>query len=278
MTNNKGLKGKGLKAVARAPKAPRIAKYGRRKGGNYPTVLQLQQGMQAYNTYANQPQGQQGQPQGQQMLQPVAPQAGQPQGQPVAPPIAGQPVAGQQGFIGTALTDLKNNKDMFQPVYDTTSTIGLFYNFVVALFATLLAALLIFVGYMVKDYYIKYTGRVRGKIVSAKCYTEIDNKQRKKKCDALIEYEVAGKKYKNNYISDDLVNINQGIDVNYEPANPNNFTTKYDTMSYIGWGLIIFAGVMLFVSWGWFILSWMFKPIAAASGIGAIGSALTPNS
>ena len=267
MTNNKGLK-----AVARqAPRASRIAKYGRRKGGNYPTVLQLQQGMQAYNTYANQPQGQQ-------MLQPVAPQAGQPQGQPVAPPIAGQP-QGQQGFIGTALTDLKNNKDMFQPVYDTTSTIGLFYNFVVALFVTLLAALLIFVGYMVKDYYIKYTGRVRGKIVSAKCYTEIDsNKQRKKKCDALIEYEVAGKKYKNNYISDDLVNINQGIDVNYEPANPNNFTTKYDTMSYIGWGLIIFAGVMLFVSWGWFILSWMFKPIAAASGIGAIGSALTPNS
>lgn len=262
MTNNKGLKGKGLKVVARAPRAPQIAKYGRRKGGNYPTVLQLQQGMQAYNTYANQP------------------QAGQPQGQPVAgQPQAGQPpVAGQQGFIGTALTDLKNNKDMFQPVYDTTSTIGLFYNFVVALFATLLAALLIFVGYMVKDYYIKYTGRVRGKIVSAKCYTEMNNKQRQKKCDALIEYEVAGKKYKNNYISDDLVNINQGIDVNYEPANPNNFTTKYDTMSYIGWGLIIFAGVMLFVSWGWFILSWMFKPIAAASGIGAIGSALTPNS
>lgn len=267
MTNNKGLKGKGLKAVRQAPRAPQIAKYGRRKGGNYPTVLQLQQGMQAYNTYANQPQGQQMlQPQGQQMLQ---------------PPVAGQPLAqqGQQGFIGTALTDLKNNKDMFQPVYDTTSTIGLFYNFVVALFATLLAALLIFVGYMVKDYYIKYTGRVRGKIVSAKCYTEIDsNKQRQKKCDALIEYEVAGKKYKNNYISDDLVNINQGIDVNYEPANPNNFTTKYDTMSYIGWGIIIFAAVMLFVSWGWFILSWMFKPIAAASGIGAIGSALTPNS
>ena len=278
MTNNKGLKGKGLKAVARAPRAPRIAKYGRRKGGQYPSVLQIQQGMQAYNTYANQPQGQQ-------MLQPVAPSvAGQPQGQPVAgqpqgQPVAGQPpIAGQQGFIGTALTDLKNNKDMFQPVYDTTSTIGLFYNFVVALFATLLAALLIFVGYMVKDYYIKYTGRVRGKIVSAKCYTEMNNKQRQKKCDALIEYEVAGKKYKNNYISDDLVNINQGIDVNYEPANPNNFTTKYDTMSYIGWGLIIFAGVMLFVSWGWFILSWMFKPIAAASGIGAIGSALTPNS
>ena len=274
MTNNKGLK-----AVARqAPRAPRIAKYGRRKGGQYPSVLQIQQGMQAYNTYANQPQGQQ-------MLQPQGqPQAGQPQGQqmlqPQGQPQAGQPpVAGQQGFIGTALTDLKNNKDMFQPVYDTTSTIGLFYNFVVALFATLLAALLIFVGYMVKDYYIKYTGRVRGKIVSAKCYTEIDsNKQRQKKCDALIEYEVAGTKYKNNYISDDLVNINQGIDVNYDPANPNNFTTKYDTMSYIGWGIIIFAVVMLFVSWGWFILSWMFKPIAAASGIGAIGSALTPNS
>jgi hypothetical protein len=237
-------------------------KYGRRKGGNYPNVLQLQQGMQAYNTYANQPAQQ----------------------QPLAPPVAGQPpqappVAGQQGFIGTALTDLKNNKDMFQPVYDTTSSIGLVYNFVVALFATLLAALLIFVGYMVKDYYIKYSGRVRGKIVSAKCYTEMNsNKQRQKKCDASVEYEVAGKKYNNSYLADEQVNVNQGVDINYDPANPDNFTTKYDLMSYIGWGLIIFAAVMLFVSWGWFILSWMFKPIAAASGIGAIGSALTPNS
>jgi hypothetical protein len=251
-------------------------KYGRRKGGNYPTVLQLQQGMQAYNTYANQPAQQPQQPQGQPQQPQGQPQ--QPQGQPLAPPVAGQPVAGQQGFIGTALTDLKNNKDMFQPVYDTTSSIGLVYNFVVALFATLLAALLIFVGYMVKDYYIKYSGRVRGRIVSAKCYTEMNsNKQRQKKCDATVEYEVAGKKYNNSYLADEQVNVNQGVDINYDPLNPNNFTTKYDLMSYIGWGFIIFAAVMLFVSWGWFILSWMFKPIAAASGIGAIGSALTPN-
>jgi hypothetical protein len=168
---------------------------------------------------------------------------------------------------------------MFQPVYDTTSSIGLVYNFVIALFTSLLAALLIFVGYMVKDYYIKYSWRVRGRIVSAKCYTELNsNKQRQKKCDASVEYEVAGKKYNNSYLADEQVNVNQGVDINYDPANPNNFTTKYDLMSYIGWGLIIFAVVILLVSWGWFILSWMFKPIAAASGIGAIGSALTPNS
>jgi hypothetical protein len=223
----------------------KVAKYGKRKGGQYPSVLQIQQGMQAYNTFANQP------PQGQQQ----------------------QP----QGFIGTALTDLKNNKEMFQPVYDTTSTIGLFYNFIGALLATIIGALLIFVGYLVKDYYSKYSGRVRGKIVSAKCYTEMNNKQRQKKCDASVEYEVAGTKYKNNYISDDLVNVNQGVDVNYQPANPNNFTTKYDLMSYIGWGLIVFAFIIIFISWSWFILSWMFKPIAAASGIGAIGTALNPN-
>jgi hypothetical protein len=184
---------------------------------------------------------------------------------------------GQQGFIGTALSDLKNNKEMFQPAYDTTSSIGLVYTFGIALFASFIAALLIFVGYLVKNYYIKYSGRVRGKIVSAKCYTEMNNKQRQKKCDVFVEYEVAGKKYKNNYISEDIVNVNQSVDVNYEPSNPNNFTTKYDLMSYIGWGLIIFACIIIFVSWGWFILSWMFKPIAAASGIGAIGSALTPN-
>jgi hypothetical protein len=243
----------------------KVAKYGKRKGGQYPSVLQIQQGMQAYNTFANQPQQQQ--PQGPQQQQPQGPQQQQPQQGP-------QP---QQGFIGTALTDLKNNKEMFQPVYDTTSTIGLFYNFIGALLATIIGALLIFVGYLVKDYYIKYSGRVRGKIVSAKCYTEMNNKQRQKKCDASVEYEVAGTKYKNNYISDDLVNVNQGVDVNYDPANPNNFTTKYDLMSYIGWGLIVFAFIIIFISWSWFILSWMFKPIAAASGIGAIGTALNPN-
>ena len=249
--NNKVIKASATLVKKLAKYGKRIVRKGRKGGqilGQMPAPLQQQNSLLG-NVLPQGPQGQQG-PQGPQ---------------------------GQQGFIGTALSDLKNNKEMFQPVYDTTSSIGLVYTFGIALFASFIAALLIFVGYLVKNYYIKYSGRVRGKIVSAKCYTEINNKQRQKKCDVLVEYEVAGTKYKNNYISEDLVNVNQGVDVNYEPSNPNNFTTKYDLMSYIGWGLIIFACIIIFVSWGWFILSWMFKPIAAASGIGAIGSALTPN-
>lgn len=240
---------KGFKAL----KAPKYGKLIVRKGGQFPMPLQQQNGLLGYI--------------GNQQAQPGQSPLGQPVGQP----------AGQQGFIGTALTDLKNNKEMFQPVYDTTSSIGLVYTLGVAIFASIIAALLIFAGYMVNSYYYKYTNRVKGKVVSAKCYTETNNKQRQKKCDVIIEYEVAGKKYRNNYMADQLVNVNESVDVNYEPTNPNNFTTKYDFMLYFGWGLIIFACIMLFLSWGWFILSWMFKPIAAASGIGAIGSALTPN-
>jgi uncharacterized protein YxeA len=257
--NIKGLKAlKALKAskVLKGLKALKAPKYGKqiaRKGGQFPMPLQQQNGLLGYI--------------GNQQAQPGQSPLGQPSQQP----------AGQQGFIGTALTDLKNNKEMFQPVYDTTSSIGLVYTFGVAILISIIAALLIFSGYMVNSYYYKYTNRVKGRVVSAKCYTETNNKQRQKKCDVIIEYEVAGKKYKNNYMADQLVNVNESVDVNYEPTNPNNFTTKYDFMLYFGWGLIIFACIMLFLSWGWFILSWMFKPIAAASGIGAIGSALTPN-
>lgn len=249
--NKKGVKGR---PVSR----PTLRRTYRKRGGQFPTLLQ---GQQAYALY-------------QQTQQPQ-----QPVGQPVAQQPVGQPVAqqGQQGFIGTALTDLKNNKEMFQPVYDTTSSIGLVYNFGIAMIATIVMSLVIFVGVQINNYYYKYTGKAKGKIVSAKCYTEIDNNKKYKKCDAMIEYEVAGAKYKQNYISDSLVNVNESVDVRYEPSNPNNFTTKYSMMLYIGWGLIIFSVIIILLAWAWFVLSWVFKPIAAVSGIGALGSALTPN-
>ena len=221
----------------------------RKRGGQYPTLLQ---GQQAYALYQQTQQTQQQQPVGQQQQ-------------------------GQQGFIGTALTDLKNNKEMFQPVYDTTSSIGLVYNFGIAMIATIVMSLVIFAGVQINNYYYKYTGKAKGKVVSAKCYTEVDNNKKYKKCDAMIEYEVAGAKYNQNYISDALVNVNESVDVHYEPSNPNNFTTKYSMMLYIGWGLIIFSVIVILLAWAWFVMSWVFKPIAAVSGIGALGSALTPN-
>lgn len=246
--NKKGIKGR-----------PTPRRAYRKRGGQYPTLLQ---GQQAYALYQQTQQTQQQTQQPQQQTQQPQQQVGQ---------------QGQQGFIGTALTDLKNNKEMFQPVYDTTSSIGLVYNFGIAMIATIVMSLVIFVGVQINNYYYKYTGKAKGKVVSAKCYTEIDNNKKYKKCDAMIEYEVAGAKYKQNYISDALVNVNESVDVHYEPSNPNNFTTKYSMMLYIGWGLIIFSVIVILLAWAWFVLSWVFKPIAAVSGIGALGSALTPN-
>jgi hypothetical protein len=257
--NKKGIKGRQAKPLGRIPRIPRI-----RKGGQFPTLLQ---GQQAYSLY-------------QQTQQPQQPQQAQqpqhPHPQPSLQPQ--QPQQGQPGFIGTALTDLKNNKDMFQPVYDTTSSLGLAYNFGIAILATILMSVAIFAGVQINNYYYKYKGKTRGRIVSAKCYTEVDNNKKYKKCDAMIEYEVAGAKYKHNYVSDSLVNVNETADVHYEPSNPNNFTTKYNMMLYIGWGLIVFSIIVILLAWAWFIMSWIFKPIAAVSGIGALGSALTPNS
>jgi hypothetical protein len=92
--NKKGLK-----------ERPMSRRAYRKRGGQFPTLLQ---GQQAYSLY--------------QQTQQAHPQ---------------QPQQGQPGFIGTALTDLKNNKEMFQPVYDTTSSIGLAYNFGIAIIATI---------------------------------------------------------------------------------------------------------------------------------------------
>jgi len=259
--NKKGSNGRQAKPSGRIPRIPRVSRI--RKGGQFPTLLQ---GQQAYSLYQQTQQVAQ-QPQ----VQPQQPQQ-------VAQPVAQQPQQGQSGFIGTALTDLKNNKDMFQPVYDTTSSIGLAYNFGIAILATIFMSLVIFAGVQINNYYYKYKGKTRGRIVSAMCYTEVDNNKKYKKCDAIIEFEVAGAKYKHNYVSDSLVNVNETADVNYEPSNPNNFTTKYNMMLYIGWGLIVFAVIVILLAWAWFIMSWIFKPIAAVSGIGALGSALTPNS
>ena len=188
------------------------------------------------------------------------------------PPIPQQ----QPGVIGTALNDLKNNKEMFQPVYDTASNIGLFYDFGKALMSTILAGLGIFVGIQIKNYYSEYTEKINAKIVTADCYYT-DNKKKDKKCDATIEYEVEGKKYKNNYVSIGTVNLDENVEIYYDPKNPNNFTTIYNLLYYIGWGVIILGILSSLVAWGVFIMSLLFKPVAAASGAVAIGDVLTPN-
>ena len=242
---------KALKAKA-SPKPKTSSKYTRRKGGT-PGILQ------AYNTINAPP-------------QPLQPGQQQPQ----AAQAAQAAQAGQAGVIGTALTDLKNNKEMFQPVYDTASTIGLLYNFGTAIMATIFGSLLIYGGVLTKNYYNEYTGKTKAKISNVSCYYT-DNKKKDKRCDASLEYDIAGKNYKNNYISNGVVNANQTIDINYDPKNPNNFTTIYNVLYYLGWGLIVFGICAILFSWVWFIVSWIFKPIAALSGAVAVGDILTPN-
>lgn len=187
----------------------------------------------------------------------------------------------QQGVIGTALTDLKNNKEMFTPVYDTASNaydtasnIGLLYNFGGALMSTIFASLFIYGGVLIKNYYGAYTEKTTATIVSADCF-HVD-KKKEKKCDVVIEYEIEGTKYKKDYTSYDVVNVNQTINIYYDPKNPNNFTTIYDIFYYLGWAFIIGGICGILTAWGLFIMSWLFKPVAALSGVNAVGDILTP--
>ena len=69
----------------------------------------------------------------------------------------------QQRFIGKELTDVKNNKSVLNPIYDTTASIGIVYNVVITIVVTILFGILIYVGFLIKDADINKSENVLGK-------------------------------------------------------------------------------------------------------------------
>jgi hypothetical protein len=188
-----------------------------------------------------------------------------------------QPV--QQGFIGSALADIKNNQSVLNPIYDTTASIGIVYNVVITIVVTILFGILIYVGFWIKDADINKSENVLGKYKNVKCTEEIikdkdNNNKSVTVCNAEIVYTVGEKEYIKSYKASKLVNENQPVTVHYDPANPNDFIIEKNTY-YFGLGMIIVGFIIIGLSWLWLILSIAFKPIAAAYGANAIGDALT---
>jgi hypothetical protein len=95
-----------------------------------------------------------------------------------------------------------------------------------------------------------------------------------KSCTGTIEFSVNGKDYKKLHQTKDVVTNGENVKLYYNPNNPNDFVT--DTSSYyIGLIIIIVSVCVIVIMWIWTILSFIYKPVAAASGVGAIGDALT---
>jgi hypothetical protein len=185
---------------------------------------------------------------------------------------------GGDGLVGNVINDIKKNEDVLKPIYDTTATIGIIYSVLYALLYTFIAIIMILVGFWVKNINVKKTKTTPGVIESADCITatntdEKKNKSTTTKCQVKVSYIVDGKDYNNEYTSSSTVNKGQSVEVLYDPLNPNDFTTGNEYY-YIGLGMIIFGFVIMISSWIWLALSIIFKPIAAATGVGAVGDAV----
>ena len=183
---------------------------------------------------------------------------------------------GGDGLVGNVINDIKKNEDVLKPIYDTSATIGIIYSGLYALSFTFIAIIMILVGFWVKDINVKKTKTTPGVIESADCVTatntnEKNNKSTSTTCQVKVSYIVDGKDYNNEYTSSSTVNKGQSVEILYDPLNPNDFTTG-NQYYYIGMGMIIFGFVMMISSWIWFALSIIFKPIAAATGVGVVGN------
>ena len=218
----------------------------RKKGGNYmqqPQYQYEQQQPQYQYQYPNQYQ------------QP-------PQYQYQQPP---QQTTNYTGMIGDTMKNM-------QPVYDASAAIGIAYAIFSAVMATIICGFVIYFGVWVKNMNSDKTGYIKGTIIDATC----TNAKNDKSCLASIDYKVNNVNYSVSATTG-IVNKGQTIDIYYDPKNPNNFSLYNNTTNTIGWVIIIIAVIILLSSWGWLILTIFFKPVAAATGVGAVAGAVMPD-
>lgn len=191
----------------------------------------------------------------------------------------GMPSVYQQGFVGTVLKDLDSNKDVLKPIYDTTATIGIIYNIFFTIIIIVICSFIIYIGFWLKNTNSNKTKNVIGKYTNIKCENEIiedinKNKKTIVNCTADIVYTVRGVEYKKGYQTSRFINDNQPVNVSYDPSNPDDFSVD-NSYYYIGITMIVIGFITIAIALFWSILSILYKPVAAVSGIGVLGDAIT---
>lgn len=163
-----------------------------------------------------------------------------------------------------------NYNDQLEPIYNTSATIGIIYSLISAIIGSIFCILVIIIGVWVKNMNSDKTAYTLGYVTDIS-----DCNFKEKTCISTIEFNVNNEKYTVKNISG-IGNKGQNIGVYYNPKNPNNFTTNnYSTL--IGWVMIVIGILIIVIIWSWFILALIFKPIAAATGVGAVADAAIPD-
>lgn len=171
------------------------------------------------------------------------------------------------GFIENAI---KNNQQHLQPIYDTSASIGIAYSLFTTIIGTIICVLLIIIGVWVKNLNKDKTAYTTGIVKDVS-----DCNYKAKSCISTIEFKVNDKDYSVKSATG-IGNKGQYISIYYNPENPNNFTIN-NYSNYIGLIMIIISSVIILALWLWFILTLIFKPVAAASGVGAVTNAIIPD-
>lgn len=184
----------------------------------------------------------------------------------------------ENGIITSTINQFKDNKDVLNPMYTTAANIGIATNVIMTIILTVIFGIVIYIGFWLKNSDSEKTGEVLGKYKNVDCEksTTTDSKNRTVTtvtCYADIVYNVDDKEYTKKYIGGTLINENQPVTIYYDPSDPENYVVGKNYY-YIGLAMIIVGFVIIGVTWIWLILSIVFKPIAAASGVNTIGDAL----
>lgn len=120
-----------------------------------------------------------------------------------------------------------------------------------------------------------YDKKVEGIIDGVTC-TQIPGKQTSYKCSLNITYNVNFEFYNKKFAITSLVDYQdkKTITVYYNSHDPNDSSISEDKSKLYGGILLFFMIMMLFFIWGSFFLTWRYKPLAAASGVGSVLSRL----
>jgi hypothetical protein len=137
---------------------------------------------------------------------------------------------------------------------------------------------MIYIGFWLKNMNSNKSHNVSGKYTNVKCTNEIieDTNKNKKtivNCTADVIYKVDEVEYNKSVQTSYTINDEQPVTVNYDPSNPDDFNTD-NNYYYFGIGMIVIGILAIFISLFWLILSLIYKPVAAASGVGALGDAM----
>ena len=176
----------------------------------------------------------------------------------------------KRGGIGAVRNFIQENKSVLEPAYETSAIIGKAYAIFSAIGGTLLLLIFLFIGIWLVRMHRDKTASTSGTVIKSTCNSSNN------KCIVEVEYTVNNKKYTLNYESSTIVNKGQTVKVYYDPKNPNNFVTG-STNKVLGWIFIGIAIIGIILAWASLIFTLFFKPVAAATGVGAIVDAVTPN-